>query len=323
MTDLAYILAASHSGSTLLAMLLGAHPEVVTTGELAPSGIDDLATYRCSCRALLRDCPFWARVAGEMASRGADFELIDFHTWFGHTSSRVVNRLLRPLHRGRGFEAVRDLGLWLCPTWRTEYPRLRRNNLALVEVLAATSGAQVVVDSSKRAVRLKYLLRIPGLRVRVIRMIRDGRAVALTYTDPANFADAQDPSLRGGGSGQDRDGERLSIAAAAREWRRSNEEAECILAGFDRTRWLEVRYEDLCANPDRTLRRVFAFLGVDPGRGTSDFRSVEHHVIGNGMRLDSTSEIRVDERWRAILKDGRLSEFDRVAGWLNRRYGYA
>ena len=33
-TKLAYILAASHSGSTLLAMLLGAHRETCTVGEL-------------------------------------------------------------------------------------------------------------------------------------------------------------------------------------------------------------------------------------------------------------------------------------------------
>jgi hypothetical protein len=41
----------------------------------------------------------------------------------------------------------------------------------------------VLVDSSKVGIRLKYLLRIPEIDIRVIRVIRDGRAVALTYTD--------------------------------------------------------------------------------------------------------------------------------------------
>jgi len=62
----------------------------------------------------------------------------------------------------------------------------------------------------------------------VIRLIRDGRAVALTYMDPAGFADAKDPSLRAGGMGGDRRREKLTMAQAAREWRRSNEEAEHV-----------------------------------------------------------------------------------------------
>ena len=36
---LAYLLAASHSGSTLLAMLLGAHPEACTAGELKATNL--------------------------------------------------------------------------------------------------------------------------------------------------------------------------------------------------------------------------------------------------------------------------------------------
>ena len=88
------------------------------------------------------------------------------------------------------------------------------------------------------------------------------------------------------------------MADAAREWRRSNEEAEHVLAGLDRSRWIEVRYEEVCADPKGTLRRIFDFLGLDPSRWVQGFRSVEHHVVGNGMRLDSTSEIRPDERWK-------------------------
>ena len=41
MTDLVYILAASHSGSTLLAMLLSTHPEICTVGELKATNLGD------------------------------------------------------------------------------------------------------------------------------------------------------------------------------------------------------------------------------------------------------------------------------------------
>jgi len=56
MMRLAYILAASHSGSTLLSMLLGSHPQIATIGEmkLSPGGIRGLNCYHCSCGEFLR-----------------------------------------------------------------------------------------------------------------------------------------------------------------------------------------------------------------------------------------------------------------------------
>jgi hypothetical protein len=40
------------------------------------------------------------------------------------------------------------------------------------------------------------------------------------------------------------------------------------------------------------------------------------------MRFDSTSVVRLDERWRTALNDEQLRMFDSIAGDLNRRYGY-
>src|ERR1041384_2871141 len=56
---LAYILSASHSGSTLLAMLLGAHPDACTVGELKLTSMGDVNQYRCSCGDRLMTCSFW------------------------------------------------------------------------------------------------------------------------------------------------------------------------------------------------------------------------------------------------------------------------
>ena len=112
------------------------------------------------------------------------------------------------------------------------------------------------------------------------------------------------------------------MESAAREWRRSNEEAEYLLAGLDKSQWIEVRYEQLCTETDSTLRKVCEFLGLDPAKIERNFRSKEHHVVGNGMRLDTTSEIWLDERWKEHLTKEDLNTFDAIAGPLNRRYGY-
>ncbi len=50
---LIYILAASHSGSTLLSLLLGSHPEITTIGELKATSLGDPDQYRCSHCLLL------------------------------------------------------------------------------------------------------------------------------------------------------------------------------------------------------------------------------------------------------------------------------
>ena len=113
------------------------------------------------------------------------------------------------------------------------------------------------------------------------------------------------------------------MEAAAREWRRSNEEADEVLKQLEPSRWTQVRYEELCADPSGTLHKLFAFIGVDPDAGRLDFRNTEHHVVGNGMRLDTQSEIRLDERWREALGPSELHTFAAVAGSLNRRLGYA
>ncbi len=324
MTRLAYILAASHSGSTLLSMLLGSHPQIATIGEmsLSPRSMGDLDRYRCSCGQLIRQCRFWRGVQEGMAQRGFSFDLAEAQTDYRSVRSRYAQRLLAPLYRGTVLESCRDLALGLSSTWRRQLAEIHKRNAALASTIAEVAGAQVVVDSSKAGLRLKYLLRNPGLEVKVIRLVRDGRAVALTYMDPARFADAKDPTRRAGGMGGDRKNEQLSMAQAAHEWRRSLEEAEHLLRTIEPSQWIEVRYEDYCRHPDAVLRRLQQFLGVEPCGRPNEFRSVEHHVVGNGMRLDNTSEIRFDERWREMLTEAYLQTFNEVAGAVNSRYGY-
>lgn len=324
MTKLAYILSASHSGSTLLSMLLGTHPQIATVGEmkLPSEAMGDLRRYRCSCGEFISTCTFWQKVTELMAARGLGFDVGHAGTDHRTVASRYARRLLSPMCRGPFLESIRDLALAVSPTWRKQLPEIQRQNASLASTVSEIAGAQVVVDSSKTAVRLKYLLRNPQLDVKVIRLIRDGRAVALTYMDPANFADAKEEARRGGGMGGDRANERLSMAQAAYEWRRSIEEGGCILRRLAKSQWTEVRYEDYCKDPDAQLTRLWRFLGVAPVGRPVELRRIGQHVVGNGMRLDTASEIHLDERWREKLTSQDLRVFDQIAGEINQKYGY-
>jgi hypothetical protein len=321
-TRLVYLLAASHSGSTLVGLLLGSHPEISTVGELKMTSLGDLERYRCSCGAFLLECPFWLSVKSKLAARGRAFRPGDGSTDLFSGISPSVRRALRPLHRGALLELVRDGVLLATPSWRSHVRGWHEANALLAQAVSEITGRPVVVDSSKVGIRLKYLLRNPALEVKVLRIVRDGRAVALTYVDPARFADARDEQLRGGGSGGDRAAERLSMHQAAHAWRRSQEAAQNIVAGLPREAFRVIRYEDVCADLPGTLRPVLEWIGVDPAAPLGLARG-SYHVVGNGMRLDSTREVKLDDRWRTALGPADLATFDAVAGSLNRQLGYS
>ena len=106
---LVYLLAASHSGSTLNAMLLNAHADICTAGELKASHLGDPSRYMCSCHTLIRECEFWNDVSAEMRRHGFDYDITNAKTALEITSNRYVSRLLRPLHRDRLLEGVRRI----------------------------------------------------------------------------------------------------------------------------------------------------------------------------------------------------------------------
>jgi hypothetical protein len=305
--NLAYILSANFSGSTLLAMLLGAQAEAFTMGEMRVPALQNPDTYRCSCGELIRKCGFWSEVSQRMEKKGiAGFTIINPGLSIHDTDSRYVTRVLNAMPRGPVLEGVRSVALSLSPTWSTHLREVHARNTALAEVFQEMSGAKVVVDSSKLALHLKFLLKSDRLKIKALNLIRDGRAVVTSML----------------GHGFQRASRAETIAGAAMEWKRTNEASECILDTMPASQSMNIQYEELCRQPEATLRSISKFLGMDTQQINLDFRSKTQHVLGNDMRLKSGSDIRLDERWRTTLTPEDLAVFDEVAGEMNRKYGY-
>jgi Sulfotransferase family len=108
----------------------------------------------------------------------------------------------------------------------------------------------------------------------------------------------------------------------ARSWTAAAQSSERVRALFPAGRWLTLRHEDLCREPEATLDRVLRFMGVAPAGRVPDFRSADHHIIGNRMRLSQVSEIRLDERWRTEMTAAEVRAVERIAGAALERYGY-
>ncbi|HET7695339.1 MAG TPA: sulfotransferase [Vicinamibacterales bacterium] len=295
-----YILGAGHSGSTLLTLLLGSHPRICTIGEVKAPAIGAPDEYPCSCGERIAACRFWRELSREVAARGARLDIAGGATDIRRAPTAYLRRLLRPLHRGPAVEAIRDAALRLSPEWRGFLDRFQTLHAAVVTAACTITGKDVFVDSSKTGVQLKYLLANPRLDVKVIRLVRDGRGVSLSYRASEGF----------------------TFEAGARAWRRANEEADSVVAALPRERWYDLRYETLCREPEATLAALAAFIGVEP----LDLRAYSagpiQHVLGNNKARLRADEIRLDERWRRTLTPEDLHLFDRVAGDVNRRYGY-
>lgn len=300
MTKLGFIMAASHSGSTLLAMLLGSHPQATTIGDTAGTASRKHPDYCCSCGNRPQVCPFWQHVKGQMARRGFNLDVTDFGTHFEYPESRFINRVLHAEHRGPILETIRDSVLWLSPGWRRQFRTIAERNVTLVKTVTKVTNSQILIDSSKHPHRLKFLLRIPELEVKVIHLVRDGRGVAHTYIQDNGW----------------------SVEKSAFEWRRGVLAAEKLLARLDRGIWRQVRYEDLCSDPQAELEKLCVFLNLNPSRVNMAFRSAGLHVFGNKMRLSSEQAVRFDDKWRTELTDSQIYTIEHLAGEQLMMYGY-
>lgn len=295
---LVYIHSASHSGSTLLTLQLARHPKVGTVGELSGTPMRARPGYRCSCGEVLAACGFWQEVSAAMARRGFAYRATTDQTDIANAPTAYARRLLRPLHRGPLLELVRDAGLALSSAARAHIAHHQRMKAALVESIVECNGSPILVDSSKSGVQLKYHLRNPRFDVRVIWLVRDGRGVARSL-------------MRN---------QRMTMRQAAREWRRSNEEAALIVRRLAGGAWTRVRYEEFCADPEGTLAALWRFMGAAP---EPPQERTERHVLGHVSRLDAERAIRADEKWRTELSAADLRAFAAIAGDMNRELGYA
>jgi hypothetical protein len=295
-----YVMSHSYSGSTLSSFLLGAHPQIATVGEMGIADGIEVDDYLCTCGERILACPFWNEVTRRLEAQGIPFDIGDAQLRFRLRDDSLADKLLRAGTRDPLFEAARSFGLAVVPRARRERRRLLHRNEALVRAVMELQRGEAYVDIAKRPGRLLHLRRIPSYRITVVHLIRDARGVS--YSCMKNLG--------------------LSPAEGARSWLDFVQQAERTMRYFPAERRVNLRYEDLCRDPAGTLRRVFGRIGVREDVEITDFRAVEQHIIGNRMRLASTSEIRLDEKWRTALTPEQLAEVNRLTAETNRSLGY-
>lgn len=298
-----YIAGYGRSGSTVLDVLLGGHPQSVSVGEMTYLAQDwTLEGRRCACGKTYVRCPFWRGAFGQ-----------------GREPHRA-NRITRAVEHRRSLFSLLSGGL--SESRRQVY---REQMRALFAHAAQQGDAEVVVDSSKSARhaagRFWALREIAGLDVRVLHLLRDGRSTLRSVVEKgSNWA------LEGHRSEKAPLAERTILG-----WSLANSIAWGLGRALGKDRYLRVKFEDLLRAPRETLRNIGDFMGMNL---TSVIQKVDrdepfevgHNVGGNRVRLNRTVRLQKDKGptsrpWTQL--DRYHQTLFAVGGqWLNLALGY-
>lgn len=276
-------------GSTLLDMMLGQVPGLVSAGEVRELWLRGCVENRpCGCGASFRTCPFWTEV-GEAAFGGWDNLDLDRVLRVRYTVDRPwgVPRLLS--RRTAGDDDLAMYGDVLA---------------RLFEGIRKVSGARVVIDSSKLPSHTMMLRRTAGVDVRLVHLVRDSRGVAYSNTKVVlkQVTEGEPTMLPRHGA----------VGASARYTLYNGLTAWTNRLDVD---YMLLRYEDLIADPGRNLRAILAHAG-EPDDVELPFLTSEgallaenHLVDGNPVRFSKGAvPLRSDEEWRTRMasRDRRL-----------------
>jgi hypothetical protein len=298
-----YIASNGRSGSTILDLLLGAHPSCWTLGEFHVLPWE-LRTHTkpCGCGMPVEQCPFWSPIVSELQDVLLHGSIDRFrHSYLG---SRTLL-----------FDEIRFLASrspWYRHKRQEHLDRYGRDNgLVLQRVLERARGIkgnQVswLVDSSKSVYRLLWLKETGQFDVRVLHLVKDPRAFVYSMCK-------DQPAMP----------RPLQQAKAALRWNVENFLFDRLFrAHFREDEVLRVRYDDLAGAPQACLGRMTAWLGIPSQEGlVGEFRNENHAISGNPARFENAG-IRLDEKWRRELGRGTQWLVRAATFQLAGRYGF-
>lgn len=298
---LIYIAGAGRSGSTILDEILGEGRGCFSLGEMRQIWKIIRKQALCSCGRIYRDCPFWSevlrRVFGKDAPSSGELEEI-------LRAQRVVENipLLSEGRRKRYLASHRKR--------LTFYRNLLQ---AILREVREVSGAKVLIDSTKLPHYLYLLRELEDIRIFLLHLVRDSRAVAFSWLRRKYHPAIRDYMKR------------HHPYTSTRLWVRFNWGVHRLQEVFSFP-YYRLRYEDFVRAPNRELAKIeetFNLQGVFP-RIEGCLKLGEKHLLGGNPAGFVSREIslRPDTQW---LKEMRLRDRILVTlmSWpLLRRYGY-
>ena len=297
-----YIAGFGRSGSTILDNLLGGVDGFFSAGELCYMWDHDLRENGlCGCGHPLMGCEVWGEVLAD-----DDVAAID-----AGEMARIEGGGVRTRH----------LPLALLPRGRKMLDlRLKRyaGNLdAVYRAIQRTTGARVIVDSSKNPMYGRVLGTVPSIDLYVVHLVRDPRAAAYSWLRKKMQPDRGEFGYM----------DQHAPAKSSVLWTLWNG-ASGVFWGRTPGRYLRLRYEDFVADPREALTRILEMVGEGGAdlpfvSGRAVELGVSHTVAGNPNRFKTGGiELRLDDEWKGKMRIRDRALVTLLTFPLLKRYGY-
>jgi hypothetical protein len=302
-----YIAGWGRSGSTILGRILGQTEGFFSVGELRYVWDRGVVENRlCSCGVPFMDCPMWREIIGQVLdpNGGLDAEaLIDLR----ERGLRTRHVLFTPTHGGLQTRVARMTG------YLETLEKLYR-------AVQGVSQSRVIVDTSKFPSYAYILRNVPGIKVYLVHLVRDPRAVAYSW------ASRRKPELDTGKTTDDLMTSH-SLVGSSLTWNEWNLAIEKVWRR-EPERYMRLRYEDFVRSPRTAIKDILRFVGEGELEVPfSDEHQVSleasHTFSGNPNRFRSGNvRIESDEEWKQELSNAHRATVTALTLPGLVRYGY-
>lgn len=265
--NLIYVLSSGHSSSTLINLISGISKNTFSIGELKvyenfihkrKLGTQKKnLNFLCDCQKDLKSCEFWSPITKKI------------------NSNKLFSR--QPTLNQR-------LQLFFYLFFKT--PRIHKENSEdeklfkeILQQARKIKGEEIeyIIDSSKDLNRLMYLSQNKYLDIRVIHLIRDGRAVINSHEKQGYF-----------------------WIRTLLEWFSLNLSSKIFLK-LHNIKHYNLSYDKFAQNPEfyiNELNKEFG-LHINPNTFLEDIQNEEwHNFAGNSARWTKFTQIKYDQSWK-------------------------
>ena len=302
-----YICSQARSGSTLLDQLLGGHSDICTVGEvihLNAYALNDRTYYDpvhellCSCGHDVNHCAFWSGVERTM---GTQMSSLQMNPYTMRNFKPLRYQVFRDNYFARQIEDRPQLINNPFMRWISGGARIGADGTKLFRAIGEVSQRRFIVDSSKSVFRFLSLYKRIPRQLKLVLLVRDYRGVTF--------------------SGMQRG---RSLTQSVTSWTKKLRQMEAMSSLVPDAMVLRVKYEDLCQDPDRTMRRLCEFVGVEYDAAILD-RKLDglHHIGGSPSKFSEDHRaIRLDTRYQTAFSDDELGAMRKIVGPEAEKWGY-
>lgn len=278
-----YIVSLGHSGSTLLDMLIGQHPEIFSCGEIVhlpnqhyrntqlhSANQHDMTL--CSCGKSFPDCSFWSQCFRELEKKNFfdSKKPLGFKMNFIFKNSIPHKTFLERFFRKIFFLSINYKRGVIKKLFERYYKKSMKNNVRLYNNIIKLSKKTHIVDSSKDVVRMYFLQKAFPKKLKVILLYRD-----------INELISSNPSKQ------------KKIEASTKAWISFYQKAIKIL-DLEDIPFVPISYDDLIDHPQKTLTKIFDFIPTTNIKIKEEINTKHYHLVG-GNKIMYQGQLKISK----------------------------